>query len=395
MTRVLRIGLVAGEASGDRLGAALIRAIQTRFPNTRFEGVGGPLMIEAGMSSLFPMEPLSVMGLVDPLKKLPTLLRIRRGLRRHFFAQPPDVFIGIDAPDFNLGLELKLRRKGITTIHYVSPSVWAWRQKRIVKIARAVDHMLTLLPFEADFYRQHRVPVTFVGHPLADELPMLPDQQKARADLGLCNTDATIVALLPGSRKGEIAHMGKLFLEVARRCREAIPDLIFVLPTLNAARRLQINELMPEFADVPVQVIDGQSHIAMAAADAVLLASGTTALEAMLLKKPMVVSYKAGWLTNAIVTRMLKVPYVSLPNLLAGEQLVPELIQEQATVENLAVELLQILQAPHDNKNLTERFDQLHRQLRCDASRRAADVVLDLIDSSGVSGAGQKEIVGE
>ena len=382
MGNTLRIGLVAGEVSGDRLGAALMKAIQVKVPNVSFEGVGGPLMIAAGLQSLFSMEPLSVMGLVEPLKNLPTLLRMRRGLASHFVTNPPAVFIGIDAPDFNLGLELKLRGKGIKTVHYVSPSVWAWRQKRIKKIACAVDHMLTLLPFEADFYKTHQVPVTFVGHPLADDLPSVPDRNKAREELGLEGTVGPIVALLPGSRKGEIAHLGSLFLETARRCRETIPELSFVLPAVNSARRHQLEILLPGFSDVPVTIVDGQSHTVMEAADAVLLASGTTALEAMLLKKPMVVSYKTTWLTHAVISRMLKVPYVSLPNLLAGEELVPELLQNDATVENLTEPLLRMLTRPDYYADITKRFDQIHQQLRCNASSTAADAVLNLIGVS-------------
>ena len=377
-----RIGLVAGEMSGDRLGASLMSAIRDKIPEIQFEGVGGPLMKAAGLVSLYPMEALSVMGLVEPLKHLPELLRIRRGLVRHFLARPPEVFIGIDAPDFNLGLELKLRRAGIKTTHYVSPSVWAWRQGRIKKIARAVDLMLTLLPFEADFYRQHRVPVTFVGHPLADELPLVPDRKAARAaldvTLDVTLDEAPVLAILPGSRKGEIEHLGRLFLETARYCLLTLPSLRFLIPAANAARRQQLDGLIRDFPDLPVQVFDGRSHDVMAAADAVLLASGTTALEAMLLKKPMVVSYKTGWLSHAIISRMLKVPYVSLPNLLAGEALVPELLQKDATVERLSEQVLMALAASEQRGAVLERFTELHRQLRGDAGQRAADAVLSL-----------------
>jgi lipid-A-disaccharide synthase len=385
MTEKLRIGLVAGEASGDRLGFSLMKAIQAKFPDVQFEGVGGPLMISGGMHSLYPMAPLSVMGLVEPLKNLPALLKIRRGLRTYFVARPPDVFIGIDAPDFNLGLELQLRGKGITTIHYVSPSVWAWRQKRVKKIARAVDHMLTLLPFEESFYRNHQVPVTFVGHPLADELPLIPDNKQALVDLGLVDHKGPVVALLPGSRKGEIAHLGQLFLEVARRCYREYPELLFVLPAANAARRNQIDSLLSQFPDLPVKVIDGQSHLAMSVANVVLMASGTTALEAMLLKKPMVVSYKTGWLTHLIVSRMLKVPYVSLPNLLAEEPLVPELLQSEATVDNLTESIIAIIKNPEQSKPLVDRYYELHRRLQCGASAKAAEVVLNLISANNQS----------
>lgn len=379
MATTLRIGLVAGETSGDRLGIALMDAIRAKNSNVQFEGVGGSLMIAGGMKSLYPMAPLSVMGLIEPLKNLPALLKIRRGLRTHFIGQPPDIFVGIDAPDFNLGLELQLRRKGITTVHYVSPSVWAWRQKRVKKIARAVDHMLTLLPFEASFYNGHQVPVTFVGHPLADELPIAPDRRKALFELGLMDHTGPIIALLPGSRKGEIAHLGALFLEVAQRCYDAHPDLLFVLPVADEGRRKQIDSLIPQFPELPVKVINGQSHLAMSSADVVLLASGTTALEAMLLKKPMVVSYKTGWLTYQIISRMLKVPYVSLPNLLAAEALVPEFLQREASVENLTEGVLNFLENPEHYEPLIERFYELHRQLQCGASAKAAEVVLDLI----------------
>lgn len=371
--------------SGDRLGASLMEAIRTRLPEVRFEGVGGPLMKAAGLQSLYPMEPLSVMGLVEPLKNLPELLRMRRGLVRHFLSRPPSVFVGIDAPDFNLGLELKLRRRGIKTAHYVSPSVWAWRQGRIKKIARAVDHMLTLLPFEAAFYRQHGVPVTFVGHPLADELPLEPDREAARAALGVSVDGRPLLAILPGSRKGEIEHLGRLFLETAQRCQQALPGLRFFIPAANPARRQQLDALIGDFPDLSVQVVDGQSHEVMAAADAVLLASGTTALEAMLLKKPMVVSYKTGWLSHAIISRMLKVPFVSLPNLLAGEALVPELLQQEASVDQLSEHVLAALAESDQRVALLQRFAALHRQLRGGAGERAAKAVLSLVAGETVT----------
>lgn len=371
--------MVAGEASGDRLGASLIRAVRERVPAARFEGVGGPLMIEAGLNPLFDMEPLAVMGLVDPIKKLPQLLRIRRGLNRHFSSAKPDLFLGIDAPDFNTGLELSLRRRGVLTAHYVSPSVWAWRSGRIKKIARAVDHMLVLLPFEARFYAEHDVPATFVGHPLADEIPLVVDAAASRKELGL-PLSGPVVALLPGSRQSEISLLGRLFFETARRCRAARPNMQFVLPAANAARKRQIDALVADSPDVPVTVLDAQSHLAMAAADVVLLASGTTALEAMLLKKPMVVSYKAGRVTHAIVSRMLKVPHVSLPNLLAGQPLVPELLQGEATVENLTAAVLRLFDAADGNGALLKRFGEMHMALRQNADETAAQTLLDLIE---------------
>lgn len=374
-----RIGIVAGEASGDQLGAGVIAALKKHYPHAIFEGIGGARMQALGFRSLFPMERLAVMGLVEPLKRLPELWSIRQQLIRHFLATRPALVLGIDAPDFNLGLELKVRQAGIATAHYVSPSVWAWRQGRIHKIARAVDLMLTLLPFEAQFYRQHNVPVMFVGHPMADELPLTPDPIAARRALGL-PTDGPVLALLPGSRAAEVALLGPLFLQVAQRCLTVMPELRFVLPAASPERRRQIDAQL-QGVKLPIQVVDGQSHLAMEAADAVLLASGTTALEAMLLKKPMVVSYKTGWLSHAILSRMLKVPYVSLPNLLAGRALVPELLQDQATVAGVTEQVLQCLRDDGQRVTLAEDFDKLHRQLRCNGSAVAAESLVALIES--------------
>lgn len=394
----LRIGIVAGEASGDHLGAALMLALRKHYPHAVFEGVGGSQMIAAGFDSLFPMEALSVFGFVEPVKQLPQLLRIRRGLKQHFLNNPPAIFIGIDSPDFNIGLELSLRKKGIKTAHYVSPSVWAWRQGRVKKIARAVDLMLTLLPFEADFYREHQVPVTYVGHPLADKLALETDTDAARQELGLGVSEfksgsgfesgaesgsegQQVLAIMPGSRNGEVELLAPLFLDVAAWCAERLPGLQFVLPAASPERRTQIDQCLAERPNLSVTVLDGDSHRAMAAADAVLLASGTTALEAMLLKKPMVVSYKTGWLTHAIASRMLKVPYVSLPNLLAGRELVPELLQHDATVEAIGECVLSCLQDKGDAGAQKQAFHDLHLQLKCDASAVAAEALMHLIEA--------------
>lgn len=376
------IGLVAGETSGDRLGAGLIHALRRHFPAARFEGVGGDAMQAAGLRSLYPMEPLSVMGFVEPLQRLPELLRMRRGLYRHFRARPPALFVGIDAPDFNLGLELRLRRAGVRTAHYVSPSVWAWRQGRIRKIARAVDHLLALLPFEAEFYRRHQVPVTWVGHPLADELPLHPDTGAARARLAL-PADGRVLAILPGSRRGEVELLGPVFLAALARCRERLPDLHCVMPAANVARRAQIDALLAGRPELRVQVLDGQSHLAMAAADVVLLASGTSALEAMLLKKPMVVAYRVGPLTHCIASRLVHLEHVSLPNLLAGRALVPELLQGQARAEALASEVLRWFEDHPARAALVAEFERLHTELRRDASARAADALAPLIGAAG------------
>ncbi|MFZ2209027.1 MAG: lipid-A-disaccharide synthase [Porticoccaceae bacterium] len=373
--------MVAGEVSGDRLGAGLIRALRRRYPDAQFEGIGGDAMAAEGFRSLYPLERLAVMGFVEPLKRLPELLRIRRGLVRHFRKRQPELFVGIDAPDFNLGLELALRRVGIRTAHYVSPSVWAWRQGRIRKIARAVDHMLVLFPFEAEFYRRHGVPVTWVGHPLADALPLAPDSAGARRRLAL-PADAPVLAVLPGSRGSEVALLGPLFLDTVAACRELVPGLRCVVPAANAARRAQIDALLAAHPGVSVQVLDGQSHTAMAAADAVLLASGTSALEAMLLKKPMVVAYRTGRFTHALASRLVKLKHVSLPNLLAGRELVPELLQDAATVGALSGQVQRCLDQTPERAALIAEFDALHRQLRRGASERAAAALVELIDAA-------------
>jgi lipid-A-disaccharide synthase len=377
--RSLTIALVAGEASGDILGAGLMRALKARHPGIRFIGVGGPLMEAEGMQSYFPMERLSVMGLVEVLGRLRELLRRRKELIATLIQARPDAFIGIDAPDFTLNIELKLHQAGIKAVHYVSPSVWAWRQKRVLKIREGCDLMLTLLPFEARFYEEQGVPVKFVGHPLADTIPLLADRQGARAELGLAN-DAAVVALMPGSRGGEVKRLGELFLDTAQRLLEQRPGLCFVLPCANAHRREQLETLLAG-RNLPVTLLDGQSHTALAACDAVLIASGTATLEALLYKRPMVVAYRLSSLTFWILKRMVKSPYVSLPNLLAQRMLVPELLQEAATARSLAEQLLPLI----DGGNVqTEGFDAIHRTLRRDASNQAAEAVLALLTPTGL-----------
>jgi lipid-A-disaccharide synthase len=369
----LRIALVAGEASGDILGAGLMRALKAQHPAVEFIGVGGPLMQAEGLTSYFPMERLSVMGLVEVLGRLRELLKRRKDLIATLIAEKPDVFIGIDAPDFNLNIELKLRQAGIKTVHYVSPSVWAWRQKRVLKIREGCDLMLTLLPFEAKFYEEKGVPVRFVGHTLADTIPLEADRAAARAELGL--PDGPLVALMPGSRGGEVSRLGALFLDTAERLRAMRPGLRFVIPCANAERRAQLEELLAG-RDLPVTLLDGQSHLALAACNAVLIASGTATLEALLYKRPMVVAYRLAPLTFWILKRMVKSPYVSLPNLLAQRLLVPELLQDDATVEALAQTLSPLIEGGEEQ---TRGFDEIHRTLRLDASNQAADAVLNLI----------------
>ncbi|AKA84988.1 lipid-A-disaccharide synthase [Pseudomonas synxantha] len=369
----LRIALVAGEASGDILGAGLMRALKAQHPAVEFIGVGGPLMQAEGLASYFPMERLSVMGLVEVLGRLRELLARRKLLVKTLIEEKPDVFIGIDAPDFTLNIELKLRQAGIKTVHYVSPSVWAWRQKRVLKIREGCDLMLTLLPFEARFYEEQGVPVRFVGHTLADAIPLHADRAAARAALGL--PDGPLVALMPGSRGGEVGRLGALFFDAAERLQAQKPGVRFVLPCASPQRRAQIETLL-EGRDLPLTLLDGQSHLALAACDAVLIASGTATLEALLYKRPMVVAYRLAPLTFWILKRMVKSPYISLPNLLAQRLLVPELLQDDATPEALAQTLLPLIDGGEEQ---TRGFDDIHRTLRRDASNQAADAVLTLI----------------
>jgi lipid-A-disaccharide synthase len=377
MSRRLRIALVAGEASGDILGAGLMRELKRQYGEVEFIGVGGPLMAAEGLNSYFPMERLAVMGLVEVLGRLPELLARRKRLILSLIEARPDAFIGIDAPDFNLGVELRLRRAGIRTVHYVSPSVWAWRQKRVLKIREACDLMLTLFPFEAQFYVEHGVPVRFVGHPLADTIPLKADRQAARGELGLPQ-DAPVVALMPGSRGGEVARLGGLFLDAAEQLLAERPELRFVLPCASPERRAQLEALLAG-RDLPLILLDGRSHTALAACDAVLIASGTATLEALLYKRPMVVAYRLAPLTYRILRRLVKSPYVSLPNLLAQRLLVPELLQDAATPAALAATLLPLLD---DGATQTAGFDAIHRTLRQDASCSAATAVLELVGAA-------------
>lgn len=377
--RPLRIGIVAGEASGDILGAGLMAALKSRIADIRFEGIGGPLMISEGFHSHVPMERLSVMGLVEVLGRLRELVGIRRDLIRHFLDNPPDLFIGIDSPDFTLGMEQRLRAAGIRTAHYVSPSVWAWRQSRVFKIAKAVDLMLTLFPFEARFYEEHRIPVRCVGHPLADLIPLEPDSEAARRALDL-PLDRPVLALLPGSRGGEVQRLGEVFLQTARWLRRRVPDLEVVVPAVNAERRRQIEGILAQVApDLDIRLIDGRSRDAMTAADVVLLASGTATLEAMLLKRPMVVAYRLAPTTYRIMKRIIKTPYIALPNLLARRQLVPELIQERANPVDLGKAVLRYLRYEIDVGRLQSQFLEIHRQLRLNASEQAAQALLELL----------------
>jgi lipid-A-disaccharide synthase len=378
MSDHIHIGIVVGEASGDILGAALMQELRKHFPTAEFSGIGGPRMLEQGFHSYFPQDRLAVMGLIEPLKRLPELLRIRKFLREHFIANPPSVFIGIDSPDFTISLEASLKEQGIKTVHYVSPSVWAWRQKRVLKIAHAVDLMLTLLPFEAKFYHEHNVPVEFVGHHLADEIPLFVDKIAARKALGLPE-EGRIVALLPGSRSSEVERMGELFLRTAVYCLEQDPSLQFIVPAASPDRYRQLHIELNDYVDFPIELLNGHSHDAIAAADVVLLASGTVTLEALLLKKPMVVAYKMAPLTFKILSWLVKTPWVSLPNLLAQKMLVPELLQNNATPEALSAAVMNYFENPEEAIALSETFAQMHAELKRNASARAAEAVAQLI----------------
>lgn len=375
------IALIAGEQSGDILGAGLMTALRQRYPQARFIGVGGTLMAEQGLQSFFPMERLSVMGITEVLGRLPELFRLRRQLVTFLLEQKPDVCIGIDAPDFNLPIERRLRAAGIRTTHYVSPSVWAWRKGRIKGIRASVDLMLALLPFEAQFYRDHDVPVEFVGHPLADHIPMRMDALALREQLAL-PAQGTLISVLPGSRGGEVAVLLPTFLEAVDRLAAQRPQLHFVVPAANPARRQQIDKLLGDQPRPYLTVIDGQSREAMAASDLVLLASGTATLEALLLKRPMVIAYRVGWITYWIARSLAVTNIVGLPNLLAGESVVPEVIQADMTADNLIVELKKWLDDPQRAAALVERFDAIHTQLSRNANERAGAAVAALLEQA-------------
>ncbi|UJF18890.1 lipid-A-disaccharide synthase [Vibrio sp. SS-MA-C1-2] len=372
----LRIGIVAGEISGDILGAGLIEALRKQHPDAEFIGIGGPLMIEQGCQSWFEMEELAVMGIVEVLGRLRRILKIKAALKKRFIADPPDIFIGIDAPDFNLRLEADLKNAGIKTIHYVSPSVWAWRQKRIFKIAKATNLVLAFLPFEKAFYDKYNVPCRFIGHTMADAIPLECDKEAAKAELGL-QLDRRWLAVLPGSRGSEVSMLAQPFIETCKILHQRFPDLGFVVPVVNDARRQQFTEALQQYApDLEFTIVD-KARPAMIAADTVLLASGTAALECMLVKRPMVVGYKMKPFTFWLATKLVKTAYVSLPNLLVNREIIPERLQHDCTPENLATELTSLLE--NDNHALIEQFNELHLMLKKDADKQAAEAVLTLI----------------
>ncbi len=381
---MLTVGIVANEASGDILGAAVVRELRRRVPDARFIGVAGPRMQEAGCTTLLDMERLSVMGLTEVLGHLRELLGIRRDLTAHFLANRPDVFIGVDAPDFNLGLERQLRQAGIPTVHLVSPTVWAWRAGRVKGIRRAVDLLLCIFPFEEEFLLRHGVPARYVGHPLADEIPLTVGRAAARAALGLPPA-GQVVAILPGSRAGEVENLAGAFLQTAKACREKRPGLCFVTPLVNARlRRIFEAALAREAPGLPITLVDGRSREVLAAADVALTASGTATLEGLLLKTPMVVGYRVHYLTYQLVKqlRMVKVPYVAMANLLVGRGLAPEFLQGRCRAHLLAPAVLALLDDAERVAEIRAEYDRVHRGMRHNAAQQAANAVLELIGAA-------------
>ena len=377
----MRIALVAGEASGDLLAAGLVEQLRLRFPDAVFAGVGGPRMRGAGVETWHDSDELAVMGLAEVLRHLPRLLALRRQLRARLLQWKPDVFIGIDAPDFNLGLERALKRVGIRTVHYVSPSVWAWRESRAAKIGRSADLVLCLFPMEPPIYQRHGIDARFVGHPLADAFALRPDIAAARRSLDL-PADATVLAVLPGSRSAEIRRLLPVFLQAADRVSQLLPELKVLVPAANAACREMIEQQLARTPGVNVRVLDGDAHAALIAADVVLLASGTAALEALLAKRPMVVAYRISAFTYRIVMGLglMNINRYSLPNVLANEPIVPELMQEDCTEDKLADALLGWFSDSEARATLQPRYLAIHERLRGGGSRAAADAVAGLLE---------------
>ncbi len=375
--RPLRIGLVAGEASGDLLGADLVDSLRRRFPQAEFAGVAGPRMRAAGVEAWFDSSELSVMGLIEVLRHLPRLLRLRRLLRQRLIDWQPDVFVGIDAPDFNLGLERRLKQAGIRTVHYVSPSVWAWRRGRAASIGRSADRVLCLFPIEPPIYAEHAVDARFIGHPLADRFPLQPDRAEARRALGL-DPARPLLAVLPGSRGSEIERLGAIFIDAVSRLLVDMPHLQVIAPMADQRCRRRFEALG---ARRVMRLIDGRAHECMVAADVVLLASGTAALEAMLAKRPMVVAYRLSRWSYRIVRwfGLLKTNQVSLPNALAGRPLVPELLQDDCHADNIADAVRHWFERPAAIAAIEAPFRELHSALRRDASAQAAQAVAELI----------------
>lgn len=382
---VKTIAIVAGETSGDLLGSHLIDALKQALPDARFIGIGGPKMQAAGMDILFPMEKLAVFGYIDALRHYREIVGIRNKLKAALIATPPDLFIGIDAPDFNLDLELALKQRGIPTVHYVSPSIWAWRGERIHKIKSAVSHILTLFPFEAPIYEKAGVPVTYVGHPLADILPELPKRDLMREQMRI-HKQTKVFALLPGSRQSEVRYLAETYIQTARLILEKLPGAQFLVPLASRETRTIFEDMLwkLEAQELPITMLFGHAHDAMIAADGVLVASGTATLEAALLKRPMVITYKMLPLTYWLSKRKAYLPYVGLPNVLAGKFVVPEILQDDATPENLAQALLNLVSDKNAVAELETLFGEMHLQLKQDTAHKAAQAILPYLTAHGV-----------
>lgn len=385
-TSVKTIALVAGEASGDLLGSHLIMALKQSLPNSRFIGIGGPKMQSAGMEIMFPMEKLAVFGIIDALRHLREIFGIRNKLKATLIANPPDLFIGIDAPDFNLGLEVVLKQHGIPTIHYVSPSLWAWRGERIHKIKFAVSHILTLFPFESQIYEKAGIPVTYVGHPLADMLPEIPKRDLMREQMRIPK-HCKVFAFLPGSRQSEVRYLAATYIETARQILSKEPNAQFLVPLASRETRTIFEDTLwkLEAQELPITMLFGHAHDAMIAADGVLVASGTATLEAALLKRPMVITYKMLPLTFWLSKRKAYLPYVGLPNVLAGKFVVPEILQDDATPENLAQALLNLVGDKNAVAELEILFGHMHTMLKQDTAHKAAQAILPYLADLTVS----------
>jgi lipid-A-disaccharide synthase len=369
-----RVGIVAGEASGDLIGTGLIKSLREKFPDIVFEGIAGPGMIAQGCHALYPAEKLSIFGLLEAFKHFLELHRIRKSLIQHFINDPPDIFIGIDAPDFNLGLEEALKQAGIKTVQYVSPQVWAWRRYRVKKVARAVNMMLALFPFEASFYKEHHVPVEYVGHHMADAIPLENPKAPARELLGL-DADSITVAVLPGSRLSEARNLSQVFIDTMSLLHSHYDNIQFVVPLASPSIREIFESGLQAGQHMKICLLENHAREAMQAADVVMLASGTATLEALLLKRPMVVAYRFSWLSHFILKRFAKIEMFSLPNLLASEKLVPEFVQDAVTAETLAQQLMSYIDNHDKTAALLERFTDIHKQIRKDANQSAASAI--------------------
>ncbi|MFT6897086.1 MAG: lipid-A-disaccharide synthase [Paraglaciecola sp.] len=378
--QAIRVAIVAGETSGDILASGLMRRIKSQYPNAIFEGIGGPRMQAEGCRSIFDMEELSVMGLVEVLSRIRRLLFVRKSLFEYFKGNPPDIFIGVDAPDFNLRLERPLKKIGIKTVHYVSPTVWAWREKRIFTIGKATNLVLSIFPFEKTLYDKHRIPCKYVGHTMADAIPLVPDKPAARKFLDVKPT-ARVLAVLPGSRHSEVEMLLGIFMQSAVGLAEHVPQLSVLIPVVNQQRKRQVESYLQEHPlSVNHRIVIGHAREVMIAADAVLLASGTATLEAMFCKRPMVAAYKLNWLTHQMMKRLYKAKYFALPNILADEQLVPELLQDEVNPDNIIAHLLPYFNEDTTTRDsLVQRFSELHLVLKQDADSQAAQAVIDLI----------------